>query len=74
MECACKEQIRAHRGLVDVGFVHVDSVAVYVCGSKHSAPGKAYTGGIVCGSPGLFLRSTAICFLFFLKSATQLAA
>ena len=46
MERACKEQIRAHKGLVDVGFVDVDFVAGYVCGNMHNAQGKACAGGL----------------------------
>ena len=37
MECAGKEQICAHKGLVDVGFVNVDFVAGYICGSMRNS-------------------------------------
>ena len=46
MERACKEQIRAHTGLVNVGFVNVDFVTGYVCGNMHNAQGKACAGGL----------------------------
>jgi len=58
MESACKEQIRAHKGLVNVSWVNVDFVPGYVCGNMYSAPGKACAGEIVCGSPSLLLCST----------------
>jgi len=43
---ACKEHTRAHKGLVDVGFVKVDLVAGYVCGNMHNVQGKACAGGL----------------------------
>jgi len=46
MECACKEQTRAQKGLVEVVFVNVDFVAGYVCGSMRNSQGKACTGGL----------------------------
>ena len=47
MECACNEQIRAHTGLVNVGFVDVDFVAGYVCGNMNNAQGKACVVGCI---------------------------
>jgi len=46
MERAFKEQIRAHTGLVKVGFVDVDFVAGYVCGNMHNAQVMACAGGL----------------------------
>jgi len=51
MERACKEQIRAHQGLLDVGFVDVDFVAGYVCGNMHNAQGKACARGLYADHP-----------------------
>ena len=51
MERACKELIRAHKGLVNVGFVNVDFVACYVCGNMHNAQGKACAGGLYVDHP-----------------------
>jgi len=51
MERACKEQIRGHIGLVNVGFVDVDFVAGYVCGNMHNAQGKACAGGLYGDHP-----------------------
>jgi len=54
MERAYKEQIRAHKGLVAVGFVDVDfvaCVACYVCGNMHNAQGKACAGGLYVDHP-----------------------
>jgi len=46
MERAFKEQIRAHKGLVNVGFVDVNFVTGYVCGNMHNAQGKVCNGGL----------------------------
>jgi len=51
VERACKEQIRAHEGLVDMGFVDVDFNAGYVCGNMHNAQGKACAGGLYVDHP-----------------------
>jgi len=40
MQRACNEQIRAHTGLVDVGFVDVNLVAGYICGNMNNAQGE----------------------------------
>ena len=59
MACACKNQIRAHKGLVNVGFVLVDCVEGYVCTNMYNAQSKGRTGGLYVDHPGYCLVMVA---------------